>query len=151
MLARSRVVHASLDPSVPITTRKMIGTTEDAGPSTAGKEGNDAARPIKEEDDEDEEGGTDPDRSITNAREAKPEDGLLNTSQLRHLFQEAGAPVRSMYDEAQRSANSAATCGPRLDLPPERLGSHEPEWTSYTQYWKTVLGDVYLYSHHIRH
>jgi RNA exonuclease NGL2 len=98
------------------------------------------SHPVTEEDEEDEEGGTDPDRAITNAREARPEDGLFTTIQLRDLFKQAGAPVRSAYDEAQRATSSAVTCGTRLELSPERLGSHEPEWTSYTLYWKTVLG-----------
>jgi RNA exonuclease NGL2 len=135
-------VHASMDPSVPITTRKMIGNTE-GNSSTAAETTGDSSRPVREEAEEDEEGGggTDPDRAITNAREARPEDGLLTTPELRQLYEQAGAPVRSMCDEAQRLYKSAVTCGPRLELPAERLGSHEPEWTSYTHYWKTVLGN----------
>jgi RNA exonuclease NGL2 len=96
--------------------------------------------PSTAEDDDDDEGGTDPDKAITNAREARPEDGLLSTDDLSRLFAQAGAPVVSLYDEAQRLAKAQNTCGSRLELPPDRLGYHEPEWTSYTYYWKTVLG-----------
>lgn len=138
MFARSRVVHASLDPTVPITTRKMIGEraptdAEDDKEATSGG----SAAPVAE-DDEDE--SADPDRAITNARAAIPADGLLSTLELSAFFQAAGAPVRSAYDDAQRRAQESRICGPRLNLPPGRLGYYEPEWTSYTHYWKTVLG-----------
>jgi len=48
--------------------------------------------------------------------------------------------VRSAYDQVQRVRKVSATFGARVGLPSERLGYHEPEWTSYTHYWKTVLG-----------
>jgi RNA exonuclease NGL2 len=145
MRARSRVIHASIDPSVPVTTRKAIGDTsqgdaKESNDGTAGESTDQVKGAAAAAEDEEEEGGTDPDRAITNAREARPEDGLFTTADLRELYQKASAPARSTYDEAQKLAKAVATCGQRLELSNDRLGYDEPEWTSYTHYWKTVLG-----------
>ena len=94
--------------------------------------------PASADDGEDETAS--PDRMITNARVAGPTDGLLTNQELVALFSEVGAPVRSAYDQVQRVRKVSATFGARVGLPSERLGYHEPEWTSYTHYWKTVLG-----------
>ncbi|KAH9175266.1 Endonuclease/exonuclease/phosphatase [Lactarius sanguifluus] len=119
LLAKSRVVHVSVDPSVPLT---------------ASAETN--------EDDE-----SDPDRVITNAREALPADGLLSSPELVELF---AAPMRprSLYDEGQRllekTSGPILRCGERLGLPAHRQGAYEPEWTSYTHYWKSVLDYIWV-------
>ncbi|KAI9445288.1 Endonuclease/exonuclease/phosphatase [Lactarius indigo] len=114
LLTKSRVVHVSVDPSVPLT---------------ASAETN--------EDDE-----SDPDRVITNAREALPADGLLSSPELVELFVNPTRP-RSLYDEGQRllekTFGPVLRCGERLGLPAHWRGAYEPEWTSYTHYWKTVL------------
>lgn len=130
LLAESRVVHVSVDPSVPLTrsaeTETGTGTNED-----------------------DEVGGaeSDPDRVITNAREALPADGLLSSPELAELFVVPMRP-RSLYDEGQRSLEKTSgpilRCGERLGLPAHRRGAYEPEWTSYTHFWKSVLGELWL-------
>ncbi|KAN0135700.1 Endonuclease/exonuclease/phosphatase [Lactarius tabidus] len=123
LLAESRVVHVSVDPSVPLT-----GSTET---------------------NEDEDGGaeSDPDRVITNAREALPADGLLSSSELAELFAVPTRP-RSLYDEGQRLLDKTSgpilRCGERLGLPAHRRGAYEPEWTSYTHFWKTVLDYIWV-------
>lgn len=66
----SRVVHASLDPSIKYVPTG--GISKAAVPAAQGTQ----------EDEDDDEGGAgetqDPDRVITNARSAVPEDGLLS-------------------------------------------------------------------------
>ncbi|KAH9039896.1 Endonuclease/exonuclease/phosphatase [Lactarius hengduanensis] len=117
LLAKSRVVHVSVDPSVPLT---------------ASAETN--------EDDE-----SDPDKVITNAREALPADGLLSSPELVELFAVPTRP-RSLYDEGQRllekTSGPILRCGERLGLPAHRRGAYEPEWTSYTHYWKTSSNSI---------
>lgn len=120
-MATSRVIHHSIDPSIPIDVKKV-------------------------EADEDEGGGEkDPDKVITNARAASLADGLLTTTELTSMFADSGL-LRSTYDEGQRkylaSGNSIATCGDRLNIPLSKSGACEPEWTSYTHYWKQVLGNI---------
>ena len=114
----SRVVHVSIDSSVVQTP---------AAPK---------------DDDEGDAAQADPDRVITNARPAKPDDGLLTDEELDALFKAHGY-LRSVYDEGQRSAASEHdnVIGTRLNsLAPGRKGYFEPMWTSYTHYWKTTLG-----------
>lgn len=123
-LQMSRVIHISIDPTVPPTAKKA----------------------------DDEEGNgseTDPDRVINNSRAATSSDGLLSDLELTSLFAN-GAKLRSAYDEGQRAQKKTGTpgdvCtfGDRASLPPNRLGAHEPMWTSYTHYWKTTLGFLSL-------
>jgi RNA exonuclease NGL2 len=119
-LIASRAVHFSIDPSITTADKKAVTSDED-----------------------DKEAATDPDKPITQVRFALPTDGLLSNSELASLFS-SGIPLRSAYDEVQReykevNANSR-TFGDRVALLPQRLGAYEPEWTSYTHYWKTVLG-----------
>ncbi|KAK7694810.1 hypothetical protein QCA50_001998 [Cerrena zonata] len=119
-LASSRVVHVTIDPSVPVTTNKMMG--------------------------DDEEGGeTDPDRIITNARAAVEADGLLTDNELADMFKSSGT-VFSTYDRGLRLCENIEefTCGARLGIPPSRLGGYDPVWTSYTHYWKTVLDYIFV-------
>ena len=118
-MAPSRVVHITIDPDVPTTTANT-----------------------------DEEGGeADPDKIITNARLATPSDGLLTTAELIELY---ATPVRSAYDEGlskhRESTNDVVTYNDRVALQPSRRGANEPEWTSYTHFWKAVLGKYTIVS-----
>ena len=123
LLALSRVVHASIDPdSVPVAKSREAKNDED-------------------------DGAEDPDRVIMNARTATPADGLLSTEQLVEMVQKLGvANLESSYDKGLRIAKASGdsdiqTYGDRVaSVSPTRPGMHEPEWTSYTHFWKTVLG-----------
>lgn len=110
------MVHLSIDPEIALATAKLQQEDEESGE-------------------------TDPDRIITNARTAKPSDGLLTNAELVELFT---TPLRSAYDEGtqiQREISKDVTSyGDRVPLAVGRKGANEPEWTSYTHYWKTVLG-----------
>jgi RNA exonuclease NGL2 len=113
----SRVVHSSIDPSIAPT------------PMAPGDDDGDATQ-------------RDPDRTITNARTARFEDGLLSTEEFCSLFNAYG-PVRSVYEECLRAASTEHdnVIGARLDkMAPGQIGFYEPMWTSYTHYWKTTLG-----------
>jgi hypothetical protein len=87
---------------------------------------------------------------ITNARQASPADGLLSSSELVDLFAVDILRPRSLYDDGQRLLETISgpvrRCGERLGLPPHKRGAYEPEWTSYTHYWQSVLGE-YLAEH----
>lgn len=120
----SYVVHATIDPTIAAGANKSSS------------------------DENEEEEGADPDKSITNARAARPEDGLLSLTELKDLFSKSGPPLKSAYDSGLRgyleSLNSSdkptRTFGDRVPIPSSRRGGYEPEWTSYTFYWKLVLG-----------
>ncbi|KAF8507186.1 Endonuclease/exonuclease/phosphatase [Russula emetica] len=126
LLERSRVVHVSVDPTVPLTNPAAANDDEDGGAQA------------------------DPDRVITNAREASPADGLLNSSELLDLFAVATLRPRSLYDEGQRLLENISSpgplprCGERMGLPPHKRGAYEPEWTSYTHYWQSVLDYIWV-------
>ncbi|KAF8140173.1 endonuclease exonuclease phosphatase [Boletus edulis] len=115
----SRVVHVSIDPTVPTSIKKEV-----------------------------DEGGAaeDPDKVIRNSRDSKPSDGLLSDIELSALVRHR---LRSAYDEGQRSSllegNSVATYGSRKLLPAEKAGACEPMWTSFTHYWKTTLVRDYIF------
>jgi RNA exonuclease NGL2 len=123
LLERSRVVHVSVDPTVPLTN------------------------PFATNDDEDGGAQADPDKVITNARKASPADGLLKSSELVDLFVATVLRPRSLYDEGQRllekKSSPVPRCGERIGLPPHKRGAYEPEWTSYTHYWQNVLGEPF--------
>lgn len=124
LLALSRVVHASIDPDgVPVTEPK---------------------KPKNEEDDGAEH---DPDRIIVNARLGTPPDGLLSTEELvEAVLQLKVAHLESSYDKGLEMAKVSGvsdipTFGERVtSIPSTRKGRCEPEWTSYTHFWKHVLG-----------
>ncbi|KAF7306996.1 Endo/exonuclease/phosphatase domain-containing protein [Mycena indigotica] len=120
-LETSRVVHASIDPNV-----------------------QSAAAPLVKED---EDQAVDPDRVITNARRAKPSDGLLTDDELVALFS-TSKTFRSAYDEGLRqhrlSSSSIPTFGDRTKLDASKKGFYEPEYTSYTVFWKTVLDYIFF-------
>ncbi|KAH7931087.1 endonuclease exonuclease phosphatase [Leucogyrophana mollusca] len=124
-LELSRVVHVSVDPSVPIGHNGAV---------------------------DDESNGTeaDPDRVINNARPATPSDGLLSDLEMVDLFS-GMARLRSAYDEGQRrgreigALNGAIeTFGDRLSVLPVKPGAHEPMFTSYTHHWKTTLDYIFV-------
>ena len=82
-----------------------------------------------------------------NARTATPDDGLLSTEELVEVVRKLGvANLESSYDRGLRIAKVSGdsdiqTFGDRVaSIASTRLGRHEPEWTSYTHFWKTVLG-----------
>lgn len=124
-LRPSYVVHTTIDP---VVATGASGTTD----------GNT----------ENEEEGADPDKVITNARAARPVDGLLSLSELKNMFLSSGPPLKSAYDSSLRgylesfseSNKPTRTLGDRVSIPSSRRGGYEPEWTSYTFYWKLVLG-----------
>ncbi|KAI0348504.1 Endonuclease/exonuclease/phosphatase [Trametopsis cervina] len=131
-LAFSRVVHRSIDPSVPLTSDKAAANDTEEGATEA------------EDGDEQEQ---DPDRIIVNARRAAPEDGLLSDEELEKLFERSPWP-KSAYDEGLQPFEDAEsikniTFGSRVDLA-GRHGAFEPIWTSYTHYWKTVLDYIFV-------
>ncbi|KAH0838377.1 Endonuclease/exonuclease/phosphatase [Lanmaoa asiatica] len=116
----SRVVHVSIDPTVPASISK--GADEGGGEEVA-----------------------DPDKVVRNSRNSKPSDGLLSDTELSSLV---GCRLRSAYDEGQRTSllegNDVATYGTRKLLPTEKTGACEPMWTSFTHYWKTTLDYIFI-------
>ena len=85
----------------------------------------------------------DPDRVITNARQAELRDRLLTIPQFIAWF--SSLPnLRSAYNdglqEVSKLSDTLPTYGRRVNLPLGKCGSHEPAYTSYTHYWQSVLG-----------
>lgn len=145
-LEASRVVHATIDPTIAA----------------------EGAAQAEEEEEGAESGENDPDRIIVNARAAQPSDGLLTDQELEQLYRQSGTPT-SVYDAGLRTvpgiSDSGLTYGSRGTIPGDRRGSFEPCYTSYThvrahahlqrkrtvadgpsvsgrQYWKSVLGTI---------
>ncbi|KAJ4486252.1 Endonuclease/exonuclease/phosphatase [Lentinula aciculospora] len=122
-LNSSYVVHTTIDPTVAAGASKV---------------------------DENDEEGADPDKVITNARAAQPADGLLSLSELIDLFSDP--PLKSAYDIGLReymesldeSNKPTRTFGDRVTIPSSRRGRYEPEWSSYTFYWKLVLDYIFI-------
>jgi hypothetical protein len=116
-MMQSRVVHRSIDPTVPDKEGKQTEDEEEA----------------------------DPDKIITCARLAVSTDGLLTDAELISLFTK-DVVVRSMYDEGLEAIRATrqdlGIFEDRLSLPESRRGKHEPEWTCYAHYWKTVTGKL---------
>ena len=112
-LEASRVVHATIDPSITV----------------------DGASKADEEEEGAESGENDPDRIIVNARPAQPSDGLLTDGELAQLYRQSGVLV-STYDAGQRQvpgfSESGLTFGSRVSVSTDRRGSFEPIYTSYT-------------------
>lgn len=118
MISSSLVIHSSVDASVRANTLASNALDNDS---------------------ED----IDPDRDITNARQAETHDGLLTISQVIDWF--SSLPnLRSAYNdglqEVSKLSDTLPTYGHRATLPLGRRGSHEPAYTSYTHYWQSVLG-----------
>jgi RNA exonuclease NGL2 len=139
----SHVVHANLDPSVPIDPKqRAVDEDEEGGADVQEQTAKGAATAesgsSKEGGDEDEE--NDPDRVIKNARRATPEDGLLEPNELTGLFN-ALPGLRSVYDE-WGSNDVLRTFGARVPIPEGRRGRSDPMYTSYTHFWKATLGTL---------
>lgn len=118
-IEESSVVHISVDPTVLESNKHVVS-------------------------DNDEEEGVDPDRNITNARIATEADGLLSVTELQSLHKDV--QLRSVYDIGLHQSiistkHNFKTFGQRVSSLPGRRGAFEPEYTSYTHYWKTVLGN----------
>lgn len=107
-LQNSRVVHATIDPSVPTSSAATAEEEEGA-----------------------ELGENDPDRIIVNARAAQPSDGLLSDTELERLYRQSETPT-SACDAGLRVAESGLTFGSRVPIPEGRRGAFEPIYTSYT-------------------
>lgn len=122
----SMVVHSSIDPSV---------SKSSSNPKPSG---------------DDEEEDVDPDRHITNARSPTPQDGLLNVAEIVEWFSQL-PKFRSLYDDglakAQEHDIDIPTYGQRVLVQVERHGKHEPEYTSFTHYWQSVLGRSFIQLH----
>lgn len=132
VLSPSRVVHVSIDPSISIAT-----------PAAAAADGDEAGAAGGDGEEED------PDRVITNARPAKPEDGLLDSRSLVSLFTEfpratstyALGLSRYLSEELNSAkGDDIPIFGRTHSLPLATPGYYEPAYTSYTHYWKSVLG-----------
>lgn len=123
-LSLSRVTHISIDPTVPKTPAAAANDGEAGGESEE----------------------SDPDRVIINARGATEADGLLNDEELVALFTR-GHRLQSAYNEGLlRIQNcNVALFGQRARLESTQPGFHEPAYTSYTHYWKSVLGICFLF------
>lgn len=123
-LAHSRVVHLTIDPTVP----KADSSAEAADGDDQDECGADG----------EEQKQSDPDL-IVNTRPARPDDGLLSDAEFAQLFDKLPRPV-SAYDEGFRSCrsldvtdrNKDTTFGSRVPVPDDRHGAFEPIWTSYT-------------------
>lgn len=129
MLSPSRVVHTSVDPNVSVATPAAAAADGDeAGGAGGGEE-------------------EDPDRVIKNARPAKPEDGLLDSSSLISFFSEfpratsTYARGLSRYLSTPSRDDDVPIFGRTHSLPPGTPGFYEPAYTSYTHFWKSVLGE----------
>ncbi|KAF8807491.1 Endonuclease/exonuclease/phosphatase [Phlegmacium glaucopus] len=123
MISSSLVIHSSVDPSVGVNAP--------------------ASNAASDKDSEDE----DPDRVITNARQAESRDGLLTIPQFIAWF--SSLPnLRSAYNdglqEVSKLTNTLPTYGHRVTLPLGRRGLHEPAYTSYTHYWQSVLDYIFI-------
>jgi RNA exonuclease NGL2 len=89
----------------------------------------------------------DPDKVITSARSATLTDGLLTVPEFCDFFSQLPR-LRSVYDEGLGligDIGGLSTFGDRVKLLAPRKGRNEPEYTSYTHYWKTVLGEIGLF------
>ncbi|KAG8894234.1 hypothetical protein FRC00_009280 [Tulasnella sp. 408] len=148
-LEHSRVVHISLDPTVPPTPnaanlKEDEGGAAAAAPTATTTEETKSATGAEEKPNEKKgsEKETDPDRIITNSRRAVPSDDLLSDEELLRLFGcEEGKGLRSGYDEAQRLLSSGSKdglFGGRVE--DATIGLWEPMYTSYTFWWKLTLG-----------
>lgn len=125
-LSRSRVVHRSIDPSIEDPPHPQVLKQDEEGEA--------AAR--QEEEDED--------RTIKHARVANRADGLLDDEELRALCSQDRS-VSSAYHDGQKTHRGTGvpgkpSFGELKGFPLTQQGFFEPGYTSYTHYWKTVLG-----------
>jgi len=126
MISSSFVIHSSVDPSIGANNTPI--SSSNAVPDQGSED-------------------LDPDRVITNARQAEPHDELLTISQLIAWF--SSLPnLRSVYNdglqEVSKLTDTLPTYGRKVTLPLGRHGSHEPAYTSYTHYWQSVLDYIFV-------
>ncbi|KAG9042668.1 hypothetical protein FS837_010582 [Tulasnella sp. UAMH 9824] len=150
-LEHSRVIHISLDPTVPPTPNASNVKEDEGGAAAAAStttEETKSATGTEEKSNEKKgnEKETDPDRIITNSRRAVPSDDLLSDEELLRLFGcEEGKGLRSGYDEAQRLLSSDSKdglFGGRVE--DATVGLWEPMYTSYTFWWKLTLDYIFI-------
>lgn len=109
-----------------------------------------SATEVKETKNEEDEGAEqDPDRIIVNARMATLSDGLLSTEEFVNTVRRLGvARLESTYDKGLEIAKISGSsdiptfCDRVTSTLPTRKGRYEPEWTSYTHFWKTTIGQL---------
>jgi RNA exonuclease NGL2 len=128
----SHVVHATVDPTIPIERNGAQVDDDEAAAGQGSEEKGDKQNGQEE--------SKDPDRVIVNARPARPEDGLLLPDEFTTLFREIlRGGLMSVYD-SWASFDRERTFASRGILLPSQRGHNEPVYTSYTHYWKTTLG-----------
>ncbi|KAG9000908.1 hypothetical protein FRB94_001549 [Tulasnella sp. JGI-2019a] len=134
-LQDSRVIHLSRDPSV-AATYPTTGSPEDEDEGAA-IDINTSASPGEQKD---------PDRVITNARPALPEDGLLSDAEMVRLYEggKRKLRLRSGYDESL-----AEVPGEHNNLYGVRdltvtYGKNEPMYTSFTHFWHLTLDYIFI-------
>ncbi|CAE6520192.1 unnamed protein product [Rhizoctonia solani] len=144
-LESSRVVHVSLDPTVPRTPRTGTDADDDDEAAGAGA----APRPDqKRGDGEGEEEEPVVPTKIKDARVAVETDGLLTNEEMLELFS-AGEKARSAYDEIlERSAESTGEAdniiSARDPSMKGRKGANEPMWSCFTHYWRSTLDYIFI-------
>ncbi|KAF8605354.1 Endonuclease/exonuclease/phosphatase [Ceratobasidium sp. AG-I] len=145
-LDSSRVIHVSLDPSVPRTPRTGKDADDDDEAAGAGA----APRPDlkKGKDGEEEEAEPVVATKIKDSRPAVPADGLLTNEEMVQLFA-VGGETRSTYDEIlSRCAGSTGEADnvlvARDPAMQGRKGSYEPMWTCFTHYWRSTLDYIFV-------
>ncbi|CAE6388000.1 unnamed protein product [Rhizoctonia solani] len=151
-LESSRVVHVSLDPTVPRTPR--TGTEADDDDEAAGAGA--APRPdLKRGDGEGEESEPEPvvATKIKDSRSAIEADGLLSNEEMLKLF--GTEEVRSAYDEilgqsATLKGESDNVLSARDSSMKGRKGANEPMWSCFTHYWRSTLGEYLSNSFKLR-
>ncbi|KAF6766282.1 Endonuclease/exonuclease/phosphatase [Ephemerocybe angulata] len=125
LLRPSYVVHTSVDPTVAASPAQVAADAEEGGEEQ------------------------DPDRVIKNARSTKPEDGLLDPASLVSFFSDLPR-ARSVYDLGLsryfsiEKGRDVPIFGPGHSMDPSQPGFHEPAYTSYTHYWKSVLDYIFV-------
>ncbi|KAG8716243.1 hypothetical protein FRC11_006637 [Ceratobasidium sp. 423] len=142
-LESSRVVHVSLDPTVPRTPRTGTDADDDDEAAGAGA----APRPDLKKDNGEEAEPVVATR-IKDAREAVETDGLLMDEEMLELFG-TGGEARSAYDEILgRSAESTGEgdniISARDPSMKGRKGANEPMWSCFTHYWRSTLDYIFI-------
>ncbi|KAH7343409.1 Endonuclease/exonuclease/phosphatase [Rhizoctonia solani] len=144
-LESSRVVHLSLDPTIPRTPRTGTDADDDDEAAGAGA----APRPdLKRGNGEEEESEPVVATRIKDARAAVESDGLLTNEEMLELFG-TGEEARSAYDEMLgRSAESTGEAdniiSARDPSMEGRTGANEPMWSCFTHYWRSTLDYIFI-------
>ncbi|KAG8872542.1 hypothetical protein FRB97_007558 [Tulasnella sp. 331] len=137
-LQDSRVIHVSRDASV-ATTHPAVGAREDEDEGAAAAASESTGDGLENH----------PDRIITNARPARPEDGLLTDAELLQLYQGGGrkTALRSGYDEALAAVPQESDNVYGAREPSAIYGRNEPMYTSFTHYWRLTLDPTEIGDH----